>query len=91
MDILNSIIKNKQKKLEKEYSEHFYTILFAILIIGFILVVLSFYLSKILERMFYSYHKDIVKQKSMQSNLVMEELQIILDNLPMLIIYKDTK
>ena len=90
-DNLNLLINKKQKELEKKYDSQLYIILITSLIITLVFLVLFIYLSGHIEKMFYEYKEKLLEQENLKFESIMEELNLILDHLPMMMVFKDTK
>ena len=88
---LDVLIKNKQDKLETEHNKNLYTILITALIITIIFLILSIYVSHLIQNMFYQYKRKLIEEEASKFEKMLEELNLILDNLPMNVIFKDTK
>ena len=90
-DSLNVQIINKQKELEKKYKEYLTTFIFIAICITILLLVISLLMSNFLEKLLLSYKKRLLEKETLKFEAMMEELNIIFDNLPINVIYKDTK
>ena len=87
---LNLLIENKNNELNEEYDKKLKNILIVSFIVIVILLLLSILFSKYLEKIFYTYKNQLMEQESRKFELIKEELSNILDNVPMMFIYKDT-
>ena len=90
-DKVDVLIQEKQKELDKEYNKSLFLILSTAVIITLIFLILSLYLSHILKKMFLDYKRKLIVQETLKFENIMEELNLILDNLPMMMVLKDTK
>lgn len=88
---LNNLIQTKQKEVEDEYNSYLQTIyLSAGFIILFVLII-SLLISNILRKIFYSYKEQLLEKEALRFTDTIKELNDILNNIPLLFIYKDTK
>ncbi len=90
-DGINSLVNKKQKELEEEYNNEILTIFIISIIVTLILLILSIILSKFIENIFYDYKQKLIEQETLKLESILEELNLILDNLPMMMVLKDTK
>ncbi|BFU79022.1 hypothetical protein ALC152_22370 [Arcobacter sp. 15-2] len=63
LDKLNLMISKKQKELNIEYKQHLNFVLISVLIITSILLILSWLLSQYLERLFFSFKKQLFEKE----------------------------
>ena len=90
-DKLNLLIKENQVDLNKKFVTNTKTILISALFILIIFLIISSYFSQSIKRIFYSYKNDLIEKETKEFESIMEELNNILDNVPMMYAYKDTK
>jgi len=88
---LNSMIIQKQKELEEDYQKNLMIIRISTLIITLIFLIPSLFVSRFLKRIFLSYKQKLLENETTKFETMMEELNLIFDNLPINVIYKDTK
>ena len=90
-DKLNALIKEKQKELDEEYNKSLYLTLLTAVVVTLVFLIVSLYLSQLIQKMFFDYKKKLIKQETLKFESIMDELNLILDNLPMMMVLKDTK
>ena len=90
-DDLNSFIFKKQKELEKKHKEVTNIILLTSFAVTLLFLFFSLFISRLIENMFYEYKQKLLEKETLKFERIMEELNLILDHLPMMMIFKDTK
>ncbi|APW64600.1 hypothetical protein LPB137_01475 [Poseidonibacter parvus] len=90
-DGINLLVNKKQKELEEEYDNEILTIFTISIIVTLILLILSIILSKFIENIFYDYKQKLIEQETLKLESMLEEFNLIIDNLPMMMVLKDTK
>ena len=90
-DSLNVQIINKQKELEKKYKKYLTSFIFVAIGIIILLLIVSLLMSNFLEKLLLSYKKRLLEKETLKFEAIMEELNIMLDHLPIMVAYKDTK
>ena len=88
---VDALIKKEQEELTNEYNNNIKYLIFISLLITSVLLLISYFLSKIIERKFNDYEKSIINQEKIKFESMRKELRDIFDNLPMMLFYKDTK
>jgi len=90
-DKLNLLIKENQADLNKKLVTNIKIILISALFILIVLLIISSYFSQSIKRIFFSYKNELIEKETKEFESIMEELNNILDNVPMMYAYKDTK
>jgi len=85
------LIKKEHEKLTNEYNNNIKYLILVSLFVTSILLIISYFLSKIIEKKFNAYEKSIINQEKIKFESMRQELRNIFDNLPMLLFYKDAK
>ena len=90
LEQVNNIISNNEIMLSKEYNYNIKILLLSSLFLTIISLIISFFISKILEKKFILLEEELVLNETKHYQSLLHNLREILDNLPMSIIYKDT-
>ena len=89
-DEVNSRLIKEQKNLEKEHQKNLNTLFLFSILSTCLLLILSYLVSKYIKRIFLNYEEALIKKEKLKFESMMKELKEIFDNLPMMVIYKDT-
>ncbi|MAD42691.1 MAG: hypothetical protein CL623_09925 [Arcobacter sp.] len=88
---VDAIIKQEHERLVNEYNNNIKYLILVSLFITSVLLIISYFVSRIIEKKFNKYEKYIIKQERIKFESMKKELRDIFDNLPMLLFYKDIK
>lgn len=89
LEKLNLQIQNKQQELKEKYHSLLRTLFISTALITILLLIVSITISKLLKKMFNSYKNQLIEHEASKFSQLMKELNDILDNVPMMFIYKD--
>lgn len=79
LDAMNLLIEAKYETLNDEVTEYFYILILSTIMITILLLLISFYISSIVKRMFYTYKKQLLQKEVEKTNNYFQTIVSMVD------------